>query len=106
MEASAVSPSNRQSNVAFEHGCLQLRALAALPQCSSVQYPIPDGPPVCSFAARDWARDADKLGAHLSGRQLDPRITVSTKIDELEVRSQLRIGQRPCALEVETPGIF
>lgn len=36
METSAVSPSNRQSNVAFEHRCLQLRALSALPQCSSV----------------------------------------------------------------------
>jgi len=34
MEPSAVSPSHRQSNVAFEHRCLQLRALSALPQCS------------------------------------------------------------------------
>jgi hypothetical protein len=68
METSAVSPSNRQSNVSFEHRCLQLRALSALPQCSSVQYPIPDGPPVRTFAARNGARDADKLGAHLIGR--------------------------------------
>jgi hypothetical protein len=36
MKTSAVSPSNRQSNVAFEHRCLQPRALSALPQCSSV----------------------------------------------------------------------
>ena len=34
-KTSAASPSNRQSNVAFEHRCLQLRALSALPQCSS-----------------------------------------------------------------------
>jgi hypothetical protein len=84
-------PSNRQSNVAFEHRCLQLRALSALPQCSSVQYPIPDGPPVRTFAARNGARDADKLGAHLIGRQSDLRITVSSEIDELEVRSQIRL---------------
>ena len=32
---SAVSQSNRQSSVAFENRCLQLRALFALPQCSS-----------------------------------------------------------------------
>src|SRR5215213_2770174 len=106
METSAVSPSNRQSNVAFEHRCLQLRALSALPQCSNVQYPIPDGPPVRSFAARNGAWDTDKLGAHLIGRQLDLRITVSSKIYELEVRSQIRVGHRPCALEVEALGIF
>jgi hypothetical protein len=32
----SLDASNRQSNVAFEHRCLQLRALSALPQCSSV----------------------------------------------------------------------
>src|SRR5580765_3097159 len=82
METSAVSPSNRQSNVAFEHRCLQLRALSALPQCSSVQYPIPDGAAVRSVAARNGTRDADELGAHLLGRQLDLRVAVSSKIDE------------------------
>jgi hypothetical protein len=34
--AFTVSPSNRQSNVPLEHRGLQLRALSALPQCSSV----------------------------------------------------------------------
>src|SRR6185503_5456625 len=106
METSAVSSSNRQSNVAFKHRCLHLRALSALPQCRGVQYPIPDGPPVRTFAARNGARDADKLGAHLIGRQLNLRITVSSKIDELEVQSQVRVGQQPCALEVEAPCIF
>src|ERR1044072_7771881 len=67
---------------------------------------MPDGPPVRSFAARNGARDADKLGAHLIGRQLHLRITVSSKIYELEVRSQIRIGQRPRALEVEAFCIF
>ena len=101
METSAVNPSDRQSNIAFEHRCLQLRALSALPQCSSVQCPIPDGPPVRTFAARNGARDADKLGAHLIGRQSDLRMTVSAQIDELEVRSDIRVGQRASALQVE-----
>src|SRR5262249_29159190 len=82
------------------------RAIPAFPQCSRVKYPIPDGPAVRSFAARNGARDADKLRAHLLGRQLDLRITVSSEIDELEVRSEIRVGQRPCAPEVEALGIF
>src|SRR5678816_1904225 len=92
METSAVSSSNRQSNVAFEHRRLQLRALSALPQCGSVRYPIPHGPSVRSFAARNRAWDADKLGAHLSGRQLDLRITMPSKVHELEVRSEIGVG--------------
>src|SRR6185503_10179452 len=98
--------SNRQSNVAFEHRCLQLRTLSTLPQCSGVQYPIPDWPTVRSLAARNGARNANELGAHLIGRQSDLRITMSSKIYELEVRSQIRVRQRPCALEVEALGIF
>ena len=31
---------------------------------------------------------------------------MSSKIDELEVRSEIRVGQRPCALEVEALCIF
>src|SRR6185503_20531131 len=106
METSAVSSSNRQSNVAFEHRCLQLRALSALPQCRGVQYPIPDRPAVRSVAASNGAWDADELGAHLIGRQPDLRIAVSSQIEEREVRRDIRVGQRPCALEVKALGIF
>src|SRR6185436_12916599 len=102
----AVTPSNRQSDVAFEHRRLQLRALSALPQCGRVQDSIPDRPAVRSVAARNGARDADELGAHLLGRQSDLRIAVSSQIEEREVRGEIWVGQRPCALEVEALGVF
>src|SRR6185436_14784892 len=59
-----------------------------------------------SLTTRNRARYADKLGAHLISRQSDLRITVSSKIDELEVRRQIRVRQRPCALQVEALCIF
>ena len=86
---------DRQSNVAFEHRCLQLRRLSLLPQLGGVGDPIAEGPAVRAFAARNRARDADELGAHLIGRQSDLRIAVSSQIDELEVRREIRVGQRP-----------
>ena len=55
------------------------------------------GPPVRFFAARNRARDADKLGAHLIGRQADLRVAVSSQIDELEVRSDPSESIRPSA---------
>src|SRR5204862_413703 len=100
-ETGVVNRSNRQPDVPFENRCLQLRALSALPQCSGEDDAIPDWSAVGSFAARNGARDADELGAHLFGRQSDLRITVSSEIEKLEVRSQIGVGQRPCALEVE-----
>src|SRR5262245_7479277 len=98
--------SNRQSSVAFENRGPELRALAALPERGRVQDAIADWPAVRSFATRNGTRDADKLGAHLIGRQSDLRITVSAQIDELEVRSHIRVGQRARALQVEALCIF
>src|SRR6185436_11780450 len=98
--------SDRQSDVALEHRCLELRALSALPQPGGVHDSIAEGSSVGRFAARDGARDADELGAHLIGRQSDLGIAVSSQIKERKVRSQIRIGQRPCALEVEALRIF
>ena len=68
--------------------------------------PVPDGPAVRFFAPRNGARDTDKLGPHRIGRQSDLRITMSSKIDELEVRSQIRVGERPGAFQVEAFCIF
>ncbi len=60
--------------------------------------PIPEWPAVRFFAPRNGARDADELGAHLGGGQADLCIAVSSQIDELEVRSQIRVGERTGAL--------
>src|SRR5262249_24779479 len=67
---------------------------------------IPDGSAVRSLAARDGAWDAHKLGAHLSGRHLHLRVAVTSKIYEFEVRSEIRVGQRTSALEVEALCVF
>jgi hypothetical protein len=63
-----------------------------------VQGPVPEWPAVRFFVPRNRAGDADKLGAHLIGRQSDLRITVSPQIDELEVRSDPSQSIRPSAL--------
>src|SRR4051812_18529101 len=67
---------------------------------------LPEWAAVRFFAPRNGARDADKLGAHRIGGQSDLRIAVSSKIDELEVRSQIRVGERPGALQVEALRVF
>jgi hypothetical protein len=64
---------------------------------SRVHGPIPEWPAVRFFAPRNGARDADKLGAHLIGRQADLRVAVSCQIDELEVRSDSSESIRPSA---------
>ena len=46
------------------------------------------------LAARDRARDADELGAHLVAGQPHLRIAVPARVDELEMRRERRVGQR------------
>ncbi len=98
--------SNAQAGISFQDLLNEDGLLSALPQGGGVQDAIPDWPAVRFFAPRNGARDADELGAHLIGRQSDLRITVSAEIDELEVRSQIRVGERPGALQVEALCIF
>src|SRR4051794_30979739 len=66
-----------------------------------MHYPIPERPTVRSLAAHNGTRDAHELGAYLIGRQSHLRVTVPSKIDELEVRSVIRIRKRACTLQVE-----
>src|SRR6185369_8027707 len=68
--------------------------------------PIPEGPAVRFFAPYNGARNADKLGAHLIGRQLDLRVSVTARVNELEMRRKLRVRERTCALQVEAFRIF
>ena len=68
--------------------------------------PVPEWAAVGFFDAGDGAWDADELGAHLFCGQADLGVAVSAEIDELEVRSQIGVGQRACALQIETLGIF
>ena len=97
-----MSPSHRQANVPFEHRCLQLWALSALPQCGSVQYPIPDWPAVRPFAPYNGPRNEHELGPHFIAREPNLRIAMAAKIDELEVRGKVGvrqgIGVRPSIL--------
>ena len=71
-----------------------------------VHGPIPEWPAVGFFATSNRARDADELGAHFVDRQSDLCITVAAEIDELEVRSEIRVGKRPGGFQVEALCIF
>src|SRR5439155_18987342 len=54
---------------------------------------------------RDRTRNADELGPHLVAREPNRRITMPSKIDELEMRGKLWVRQRARALQIEVLGI-
>src|SRR5438477_3843091 len=93
-------------SVSFQDALSQHRLLAFTPQLRVMRDAVVDRAAVWFFATRNGARDADELSAHLIGRQSDLCVAVSAQIDELEVRSQIRVRERPGALQVEALCIF
>src|SRR5690242_1607577 len=100
------APSDRQSDIAFQHPLLEARPLARSPQLGDMRDTVAYRPAVRARAAADGPRDAHELGSHRVPGEAHRRIAVAAHVDELEMRRKLRVRERACALEVEALRIF
>src|ERR1044072_5293943 len=102
----AFSMSDRQSDVAFQNLLLEARPLGRSPQLGDMRDAVAYRPAIRARAAADRPRDAHELGSHLFAGEAELRVAVAAQVNELEVRSKLRVRERAGALEVEAFRIF
>ena len=102
----AGTPSDRQSDLAFQNLLLEARPLARSPQLGDMRDAVAYRPAIRARAAADRPRDAHELGSHFIAGEPDLRIAMTAKIDEFEVRRKLRVRELACTLEIEAFRVF
>src|ERR1051326_1257893 len=81
----------RKPRITFKNLQLQTRSLAFAPQTGSMSRAIQERASVGALTALDGAGDANKLRFERVAANANDRITMTTHVDERNVRRQIRV---------------